>query len=46
MERWRIAEDQYDALPVVVCEDMMLVMEGEQEAEETSERVSKNKRGR
>ena len=46
MERWRLSEEQLDDLPVVVREDMLLVMEGEQEAEDTANRASKNKRGR
>ena len=44
MERWRLSEPEMDGLPVVVREDMLLVAEGEREAEEMSQRVSKNKR--
>ncbi len=43
MERWKLSESEMDGLPVVVREDMLLVAEGEREAEKTSEQVSKNK---
>ena len=46
MERWKLSEADMDELPVTVREDMLLVMEGEREAEDTANRASKNKRGR
>ena len=36
-----MSEAEMDGLPVVVREDMLLVMEGEREAEDTANRASK-----
>lgn len=44
MERWRLNEAELDALPAAVRDDMLLVMEGEREAERMAEQADKMRR--